>query len=158
MGSYYRAQDGLSWSVDATAWPLVVCCQRGRLSDSEFQASMDAAASALDVAERPYVMLMDSPNADLTPTQRRRLHNTSASRAERRKRLCKGIAIVTSSPLTRGCLTALLWLFRPDVPTRAFADRVTAEAWLRLRLNGTTTLFQEPGEALDSRSSPPATR
>lgn len=154
MAAHWKAADGVSWSVDATRWPMVVCYQRGRLSDEEFRASHAAASAALDLADRPYVLLMDSQSADLSATQRRELQAASKQRAERRLRLCKAIAIVASSTLTRGCLTALLWLFRPDVPTRAFADRATAEAWLRDRLAGMPPSQREPGEPLGSSQRP----
>lgn len=154
VAAYWQAADGVSWSVDATAWPFVICYQRGRLSDQEFRASHEAASAALESADRPYVLLMDSQAADLSATQRRELQLAAKRTAARRLRLCRGIGIVASSTLTRGCLSALLWLFRPNVPTRAFADRPTAQAWLRERLLGIPPRADEPGHPLGASQRP----
>jgi hypothetical protein len=51
-------------------------------------------------------------------------------------RNCRGIALVTSSSVTRGVLTAVLWLMTvaPLYELRVFASREEGAAWLRSKL------------------------
>ena len=62
------------------------------------------------------------------------------------ERRAVGHAIVMSSPLIRGALTAIFWIKQPSWQIRTFAEITEADAWLR-------RMFEEQGRA--TPSAPP---
>ncbi len=78
-----------------------------------------------------YVTLTDArsgatPNA----TQRRRASELIQRERERTVRWNVANAVVFTSPLLRGALTAIEWAAPSPVPMRSFATLVEARAWL----------------------------
>jgi hypothetical protein len=71
----------------------------------------------------------------LTPMQRRRTADFLREVQPRAAAYFAGAAVVLSSPIQRGILTAVLWIFTPPYPMRAFADVREARGWLLDRLS-----------------------
>lgn len=89
---------------------------RRLLARGEPFALVHHTTSTLDAKTRRYVAERLRENALLSRT------------------LIKGEAIVSASPIVRGVLTALQWIFPHPHPARAFEDAETARQWCRAML------------------------
>lgn len=92
----------------------------------------------------PYVAVVDlRAGGELSPKQRQRLTAAMDSPEEGAK--CVGTALVFSSALMRGMLTAILWVRKPTYETHVFATVGEAVTWGK----------QKVAASLGGRSIPP---
>jgi hypothetical protein len=125
--------------VDHSRLPLVVIRFEGAPSDDEFVRYLDDVAREVFALDRPHGMVIDAARMTSMSAKQRRMqadwmekHDASV------RRNSVGNAMVITSPLIRGALTAILWI-RPmpgeHVVVSTFAE---AERWIieKLRARG----------------------
>jgi hypothetical protein len=117
-------------TVDDSKWPRVyVTWPSEQLEDEAFEAAV-LAMSALVKRGEPYVIIHDARRAVRpTPKQRAFAAEHQKKDAEPTRRLLKGVALVTASPLISGVLTAVNWIFPAPYPQKTFSTFSAAEAW-----------------------------
>ena len=125
--------------IDDSRWPLVVVSWLGTtVTASEIDRFLQKGDEHLARRE-PYVALHDGVRATgIDAAQRKRLAaHVDANRAALAK-YCVAAAIVASSPIVRGIVTAVNWMSPPPMSQRVFGTRANAESWLRelLRARG----------------------
>ena len=124
-------------TVDDSKWPHVyVTWPSEPLEDEAFEAAVDA-MSALLQRKEPYVIVHDARRA-VRPTPKQRAYAAEAQKrdAEPTRRLLRGVALVTASPLIAGVLTAVNWIFPAPYPQKTFSTLSAAEAWVTAQLAG----------------------
>ena len=121
--------------VDESKWPRVyVTWPSEPMEDEAFEACV-MAMSALVARNQPYVIIHDARRAQRpTPRQRAFAAERQKQDAEGTRRLLRGVALVTSSPLIAGVLTAVNWIFPPSYPQKTFSTLTAAEEWTTAQL------------------------
>jgi hypothetical protein len=122
-------------TVDDSKWPRVyVTWPSESLDDEDFESAV-LAMSALVQRHQPYVIIHDARRA-VRPTPRQRAFAAEQQKrdAEPTRRLLKGVALVTASPLISGVLTAVNWIFPAPYPQKTFSTLSAAEAWATAQL------------------------
>ena len=116
--------------IDESKWPRVYATWPGeQLSDDAFE-QMAKAFSALSKRGQRYVIIHDARLAVRpTPNQRAIAAKYQKLDAELSKRFIVGTAIVVSSTLAAGALTAINWLAPPPFPQKVFSKVADAEKW-----------------------------
>ena len=93
------------------------------------------AMSALVERGQPYVIIHDARRAVRpTPKQRAFAAEQQKRDAEATRRLLRGVALVTASPLISGVLTAVNWIFAAPYPQKTFSTLDAAETWATAQL------------------------
>jgi len=125
--------DGIT--LDVLQWPVLVVTPPPRpVTDAELDSFMQAFAQVVDQRKQPYAVVVDlRESSGLTPRQRQAISNSMADTDARVLAGCPncGGALVFSSAVLRGMLTAILWIKKPKHETRVFANAHEAVAWAR---------------------------
>jgi hypothetical protein len=117
-------------TVDDSKWPRVYVTWPSEPLDDEAFESTVLAMSALVERGQPYVIIHDARRAVRpTPKQRAFAAERQKRDAEPTRRLLKGVALVTASPLIAGVLTAVNWIFPAPYPQKTFSTLTAAEKW-----------------------------
>jgi len=132
--------------LDVAQWPVLVVIPPARLvTDAELDSFMQAFAHVVDQRKQPYAVVVDlRESSGLTPRQRQAISNSMAdtdARVLAGYPNCGG-ALVFSSALLRGMLTAILWIKKPKHETRVFANIAEAVAWARTCVAGRTASIE----------------
>lgn len=122
-------------TVDDSQWPRVyVTWPAAPLADEDFEAAVREMSALLERRER-YVIIHDARRAVRpTPNQRALAAEHQKRDAESTRRLLKGVALVTASPVIAGVLTAINWIFPAPYPMKTFSTMNAAEAWATAQL------------------------
>lgn len=84
---------------------------------------------------RPFTLLFDGRNAGMLDAKSRKAYaDFVLTNANDLRLFCKGGAIVVTSSLTMGVMTAVLWLAPLPFPHRTFTSVEDANKWLRTLL------------------------
>ena len=122
-------------TVDDSKWPRVyVTWPSEQLEDEAFEAAV-LAMSALVKRGEPYVIIHDARRA-VRPTPKQRAFAAEAQKrdAEPTRRLLRGVALVTGSPLIAGVLTAVNWISPAPYPQKTCSTLTAAELWVTSQL------------------------
>ena len=104
------------------------------MNDTEI-ARMSADLGALLARKERFGVVMDgSKTITIDSRQRRRLLEVIEQHREDMQRYCVGEALILTSPLARGAVTALMWMRAPPVEVKVFSEIAAAENWLNARL------------------------
>ena len=122
-------------SYDVTQWPLVVIvAPADGASDAEMEQHL-ANIAALYERGAPFAMVVDVSAAPPPPaSQRRVLADALASHERARPGQLLGLAMVVSSTIQRGIITAISWAFPAPYPLSVFVDRDEAVTWARAEM------------------------
>ena len=102
--------------IEPSGSTLVVVTWSGQATDADFE-SFFADQRALLARRMPYVQIADASRAQvMSSTQRRLMAQFSTETSDAAARLCKGTAVVISSTLVRGAMTAVSWLVKFPYP------------------------------------------
>ena len=124
-----------------TTFPLIITIGSNAYDQAEFDSMTAGFEKYFQRGER-YALITYSPDAPTMPDARyRKLVADWANSPRVRElsaRLCVGSATVVHSPIMRGALTAILWLWTPPSPHRAVATPQEGVEWCldRLLLSG----------------------
>ncbi len=118
--------------LDLTAWPVVVVTPpAGLVTDAELDSFMADYRRRVTGRRELYSVVIDlRVSSGLTPTQRKRLSREMEEGEQRGYANCGG-ALIFSSTLMRGMLTAILWLKKPKHEMRICSTREEAVTWAR---------------------------
>lgn len=109
-------------------WPLVII-DIGDAKGDTYRALFDAVDERVIARREPYVMVTDTrrvtqtPGADVRKTMSEWMKKNAAGHTS------LGAVTIVKSPLVRGALTALYWLFEPPNPQGVAADWTEAHTW-----------------------------
>lgn len=124
--------------VSLDLFPLVRITNQHAALDSDYTTMLAAISRLIDARDR-FVVLTDGPGGALPgPSQRKVIADWFPTVRGRMEKVSVGCAMVMTSALQRGSITALNWLARPDVPLAAFEDEGEALRWCvaQLEKNG----------------------
>lgn len=118
--------------LDMSGWPVVVTRPHaGVLLDRELDAYLQLFRQEIRGRTGLYVSIVDLRESPvLTPTQRSMLASGMGA-DEASQKQCLGAALVFSSALLRGVLTAIFWLRKPAHEVRIFGSVIDASLWAR---------------------------
>lgn len=115
--------------MDASRWPLVVVRWPSVTTMEVVERYFVQRQKWLD-ARTPHAIVIDgSASLGLDATTRKRVTELGREQADLAGRWCVGEAIVMTSAVQRGVLTAIEWIWRPPHPRRAFGDVASAMRW-----------------------------
>lgn len=98
------------------------------LTDEEMSTFLAWHRGWMSARREPYAIVLDLRRTEkLSPRQREMI----TSGMERSEKLCRGTAMVFTSVVLRGFLTAIFWIKKPRYPTRVFNGLDEASAWAR---------------------------
>lgn len=150
--------------VDISSWPVVVL-DAGNRGLKNLDAQLKELTRLYREHPCAYATVIDaSEGAHVSPMHRQRLGEFSREQGEHAKHYCQGMAMVFSSVLMRGVMTAILWM-RPNasIPYKVFSTRMDALAWAQARVGSAGTAqptftalaaaqgLTEPADAVDMR-------
>ena len=137
--------------VDDRHWPaFIVRPPDAVVSDEDLDTFLRENAAYLRMRNERFAYVLDLKNsAGLTPTQRQRMTQAFDETEKSMPGLCQGTALVFTSNLLKGLLTAILWVRKPRYETKVFTDVDEAVAWAR-------QMSAAPAPVLASASEPPA--
>lgn len=119
---------------DESRSPLLVCADRGKTTDAEFESRLALMGATLSRQQR-FGILLDTRGADrMTPKHRHMQAQWNAANAAALKQYCLGMSFIIDSAIIRGVLTAILWVQPLPMPHSVFATYDPAEAWIIERL------------------------
>jgi hypothetical protein len=126
---------GARAQVDESQWPRVVVKWPAEvLSDEEFRRVV-LQISELTARRQLYAVIHDARVAvRATPVQRSFAAEEQKRTAELSRKWLAGAAIVVSSPLTAGVVTAINWISPPPYPQKVFSSMAEAEKWITAQL------------------------
>ncbi len=107
-----------------TLWPLLISIGPQQWSERNVAEMADGFERYFERGER-YALISGSPRESIIAAKERKLITdwTNSSRVrERSRELCVGSATIVRSALSRGALTAMLWIWKPSSPHLAAAD------------------------------------
>ena len=109
--------------IDLSHWPVVVVTPPGTpVSDQGLDDFLERFESTVRSRGCAFATVLDLRNsAAITPKQRRLMSERMRTNPENGDRNV-ATAMIMSSSLMRGLLTALLWLNKPAYPLQVFAD------------------------------------
>jgi hypothetical protein len=122
-------------TFDESGWPILVATYAQTMTREEGEAFYAALHAYLERNQR-FGVLLDARPADIpTATERARIVRFMKETSATSARLTAGIAVVMKTTGGRGVLTAVLWLYAPPFPIRAFSTLADGRRWLRERLD-----------------------
>ena len=119
----------MSFKLDESRFPLVVLAAPGVIEPAAFEAFLSRMDDVLFRGHRFALILDLTGGAPLGARLRRRQADWLATHSFDLERLCAGVGVVSTNPLIRGTLTAILWLQPLPCPHRLVAALPEAEAW-----------------------------
>jgi hypothetical protein len=146
--------------LDIQHWPIVVTVVRNGASEEEYERYfIEFGRKVLD-REQHFTSLCDSSSLSEPPgaAQRRKIAEWEIRESERGVRLNLGIAMVFTSRIARGALTALHWLVPPRTPTVVLATREEGFEWCLGKLDAARIAVPQSVRSLALRQtsgSPP---
>jgi hypothetical protein len=117
--------------------PLVVLTAHDDLSIEDVDAIFDGLRTVLARKQR-FVSLADVRKAKRMPSAKERARVAEHLRATESlsAQFSLGSALVITSPLVRGAMTAIDWIFKPKAPQGYFGTMLDGCAWCVERLRG----------------------
>jgi hypothetical protein len=137
-------------TVDASLWPLVIVTFAPAVSDDQWRVMFRDYAPLYARREKFHVV-NNEMTLGIGASQRRLIAAESRAVEELTRRWCLGGAVVSTSPFTRGILTALGWIAPPAFKLTVHANLPDAidEAFATFKKNA----IQIPKSALAYRAS-----
>jgi hypothetical protein len=123
-----------SFHVDESRWPIVVYTLEGVLDDAELEGYVEHGRRTLARGE-PYVVVIDGSRVGpVSAYGRFRGVQFSKENNDKLRTLCKGSAIVITSPLLR-FIAMTMWVIAPmPMPYAVCATLEEALEWAQARL------------------------
>lgn len=119
----------MAYAVDDSAWPLVIA--RAVAHEPQALAAGYRKLEAILDRKQAFVLVFDMRGATSSSARRQKFQEWCERNTDALTRYLTGAAVVASSTVERGFITAGLWVRTPPFPMRVFANASDAEAWLR---------------------------
>ncbi len=123
---------------DESRWPLVLIRYKATVDESEFPTLLAKQIASSKRALTEKVLQWLIYDASLGYHASPKVRHLQAQWMETNKELLRltvgGVAMVFTSPLTRGVLTAIMWVTSMPYPHTVVATVPDAEAWCKVRL------------------------
>ncbi len=130
--------------IDASVAPLVVVRASGRVTMEDGDQYCEAALSDFGLTEPYMVILIEKDAEGFGFRERHNIGRRLAKHAHRDDALDRGAALVVSSQIIRGILTAVLWTIAPKQEVKFFNDEDKAFAWAKERMKKLETSNTPP--------------
>ncbi len=118
--------------IDQSQWPLLIVITPGKMTDEGLEDFLDSYSDIIKSQGERYALVLDVSNTQkLNPIQRKKLVNMMETNREFNKEHCAGCAMVFSSKILRGILTAIFWIHKPPHPTKVFTAQQEAINWAK---------------------------
>lgn len=121
--------------VDFSSWPIILVAPPVVMPNDHYMADLaEYFRSEAETRGGAYATVLDlSQNQTITPRQRKYMAGRLELQAKSgSNNVCT--ALIFSSGLLRGLLTAIFWLRSPPFPVEVFPDREAAFTWARVQL------------------------
>ncbi|HEX2570721.1 MAG TPA: hypothetical protein VH877_14285 [Polyangia bacterium] len=120
---------GKAFIADKSQWPFVtLLTPKGEIDVGSFFSIIDSCLER----QSTFVVLHDIRGmGSLSPLQRKQFSEYIKSREMSLKQYIAAHAVVVSSAIERGIVTAVLWVSPPPFPVRVFTSPTDAETWVR---------------------------
>ncbi len=121
-----------SIDVDRSEWPLVIYRFEGGATDETTRLYVQAVTENLRRAEEDgekYISIVVSGSLSTSAANRKAIVESIEGHRQRLEAACLGNALVTTSMVARGLLTALRWVMTMPVPIEVFSSVDEARAW-----------------------------
>lgn len=118
-----------AYRVDDSRLPLLSITPTAAVKD---EAALDATYAALDrfaARNEPFALVIDVRGAASDPKRRKRMQRWLKAHEAWTDRCLVATAVIVSSSIERGFVTAAMWLVSPRTETRVFTERSAAEVW-----------------------------
>lgn len=123
--------------VDAAEWPVLRVTPPHQITDDEMQAFLAWYRELVLRRREPFALVLDlRRTSGMTPRQRQMITDGMGGEESI---YCRGTAMVFSSAVLRGILTAIFWIRKPRYPTRVFATVEDAGAFAHGLMRGTAS-------------------
>lgn len=123
--------------IDDSRWPIVVVTPPRRVTDDQMRTHLATFAELQRDRGGPHILVLDLRRCEkISPRQREMIAERMPTATDHRA--CLGLAMVFTSTLTRGILTAIFWLRRPPYPTKIFSELAPALDWAQRTLHAET--------------------
>lgn len=127
-----------AYEVDTSCWPIVTL--RPTVAVREM-AALDLTYVAMDAVlarKETFVVALDLRGSVSSAERRRRFNDWVERNGAAIRRYAVANAVIASSTVERGFVTAALWFLTPPIPMRVFATPRDAEAWLQQQYEART--------------------
>lgn len=117
-------------------WPIVLTTVTGDIDEDRLRVYFDEFMRRVLSRGELFASIVDARNLDTAPSARvrRLIAEWETQHGAAGEKVNVGIAIVTSSALVRGAMTAIQWISPPRVPTTYEAKLDGAIQWAHARL------------------------
>lgn len=117
--------------TDMSRWPVVLITLPKAVTDDQLADLIVHTARMKKDRPGMYALVLDLRKTEaVSPTQRKMLTDSMEKLdGESAPDRCAGVALVFSSQVLRGVLTAIFWVRRPACPCSVFTDRGDALVW-----------------------------
>ena len=116
--------------LDQSHWPLLIVITPPKVDDEELEHFLEQYSATIKSRGERYALVLDVSNTEkLNPVQRKKLVNMMERNKAFNEKHCAGCAMVFSSMLLKGILTAIFWIHKPPHPTKVFNVQEDAIEW-----------------------------
>ncbi|HSC88484.1 MAG TPA: STAS/SEC14 domain-containing protein [Polyangiaceae bacterium] len=124
----------MSHSYDDSRWPIVVSRAEGESTDADMEDYLSMLERMLARRER-HVIIVDATGGKLLKGQHRKaLAEWTRQNEAALRRYRAGLALVTSSAVLRGMITAVYWLTPAPFPYQPVSNMDEAWRWAEAQL------------------------
>ena len=124
--------------LDDSQWPVFIVTTPPEIDDAELEAFLEEYSVAIKKRKERYGLVLDvSRTKKMNPVQRKKLVGVMEQNKEFNARYCACCAMVFSSAILRGVLTAIFWFHKPPHPTKVYTTRQDAIDWAKLMVQTT---------------------
>jgi hypothetical protein len=126
-------------SLSTEHWPIVVTTLGNGATDADYDVYFAEFRAKVLNRRQKFTSLVDVSGVTEAPSaaQRKKIADWQKAEEEVGSRYNVGIAMIFTSRVVRGALTALHWLFPPPTVTVTFGTRLEAYEWCIERLEET---------------------
>ena len=129
--------------TDISRWPLVVVTPPRVVTDAQMERYLTQFDQIQAARPEPHCLVLDLRICErISPTQRKMI--TDRMPDDGQVNPCQGLAMVFSSRILRGLLTAIFWVRKPPYPTVVFNELEPAIDWALRRLADGEAAASEP--------------
>ena len=122
--------------LDTSNWPILVLTPMDNISDQSIQDFMERYFAMVDAKKEHYALIVDLRQKTNMSRKHLKFH---ADELNKNKEFAEGYnagtALIVNSPVIRGIMMSVFWLFSPKHPTNDFKTMEQAVSWAKTRLD-----------------------